>query len=317
MKGTSIGNAVVDDTVSSDKFIVEDERNSFFSSSITIGGPACNAASVIKKFGTEVDFYGQVGKDIYGKFIMEQLEEEKIDIGHLNFSDSVKTPHSFIIINTTDKTRTINTVRDEIDYLNPSIENFECEDDYNFIITDGKYSKESIELIKKNPKAFSVVDAGRATDGVIDVCKNANYIICSKKFAEDITKSKFTDDSSSNTKNFKLMKEMFPAATGIVITVGEKGYICEKNNSVVTMPAYNPKLPVIDTNAAGDIFHGAFTYAMANGYDYYQSLEFANVTASLSTTKSGGRYSCPELEEVEEALIETNRFVKKRKKGKK
>ena len=30
MKGASIGNSVVDDTVSSNKFIVEDERNSFF-----------------------------------------------------------------------------------------------------------------------------------------------------------------------------------------------------------------------------------------------------------------------------------------------
>lgn len=314
MKGASIGNSVVDNTVVSNKFIIEDERNSFLKSTTTPGGPACNAASVIKKFGTDIDFYGQVGNDIYGNYIKEQLEKEKINIKHLNFSDSIITPYSFIIINTTEKTRTINTVRDEIDYLNPSIENFKYETDYDFIITDGKYSKESIELIKNNPKAFSVVDAGRVNDGVIEVCKNVNYIICSEDFAKAITKSEFNDDLYNNTKNFKLMKELFSKAFGIAVTVGKRGYICEKDSSVVTIPAYNTTSPVIDTNAAGDIFHGAFTYAMANGYDYYDSLEFANITASISTTKSGGRYSCPTLEEVEKILEETKRFVKKRKK---
>ena len=314
MKGASIGNSVVDDTVSSNKFIVEDERNSFFSSDITPGGPACNAASVIKKFGTEVDFYGQVGNDIYGRYSEEKLLEERIDISHLKFSDSIKTPHSFIIINTANKTRTINTVRDKADYFNPSIQNFDYENDYDFILTDGKYPKESIELIKNNPQAFSVIDAGRVNDGVIEVCNNVDYIICSQAFAQGISKTKYTDDCLDDFKNFKHMKETFPNATGIAITIGEKGYICEKDNEIVNFPAYEPKSPVIDTNAAGDIFHGAFTYAMANGYNYYQSLEFANVTASLSTTKSGGRYSCPTLEEVEKVLEETNRFVKKRRK---
>ena len=94
------------------------------------------------------------------------------------------------------------------------------------------------------------------------------------------------------------MREIFKDAKGITITVGDRGYICEKDGQVITNPAYDSGMKVVDTNAAGDIFHGAFTYALANGYDYYEGLEFANVTASLSTTKSGGRKSIPEYEEV-------------------
>ena len=301
MKIACFGNLTFDNTVYGDKFIVEDERNSFDYSTMTPGGPASNAASVIAKFGNQVDFYGRIGNDAYGAFVRDMLKDENIDISHLKESDSVSTPFSFIIINTADSTRTINTIRSKADYNNPEIEDFAYETDYDFILVDGKYPQDSIELIKNNPNAISIIDAGRVNDGVVEVCRNVNFIICSEDFANGVTNSELNDDMENNANIFRQMQEIFPKAT-IAITVGKNGYICEKESEIVIIPAYKPELPTIDTNAAGDIFHGAFTYAIASGYDYYQSLEFANVTASLSTTKSGGRYSCPELAEVENIL---------------
>ena len=312
MKIASFGNSTLDTTVYGDKFILEDERNSFDYSTMTPGGPASNAASVIAKFGNQVDFYGRMGNDAYGSFVRRELKKENIDIRHLKESDSVSTPFSFIIINTTDSTRTINTIRSKADYNNPKIEEFSYETDYDFILVDGKYPQDSIEFIENNPNAISIIDAGRVNDGVIEVCKKVNFIICSEDFANGVIDSRLNHDSENNTRIFKQMQEMFPKAT-IAITVGKDGYICEKDSEVVTIPAYEPELPVIDTNAAGDIFHGAFTYAIATGYDYYQSLEFANVTASLSTTKPGGRYSCPQLFEVENILFSGNDYKKFKK----
>lgn len=314
MKIASFGNSTYDCTVSSDKFIVEDERNSFDSFTATPGGPACNAASVIAKFGNEVDFYGRVGNDVYGYFVRERLENENISTKYLKTSTFVSTPFSFIIINTTNNTRTINTVRSKADYIDPRIEDFSYETDYDFILTDGKYASDSIEFIKNNKNAISIIDAGRVNDGVINVCKNVDYIICSEDFANGVTNSKLNADLENNTNIYRSLQATFPDAKGIAITVGKKGYICEKDNIVTTFPSYTPDLPTIDTNAAGDIFHGAFTYAIANGYDYYESLEFANVTASLSTTKSGGRYSCPDLEEVENILSQKSKNPTKVKK---
>lgn len=312
MRIACFGNLTFDNTVYSDKFIVEDERNSFDYSTMTPGGPASNAASVIAKFGNQVDFYGRIGNDAYGSFVSDMLKDENIDISHLKQSDSVSTPFSFIIINTNDSTRTINTIRSKIDYNNPKIEDFSYETDYDFILVDGKYPQDSIEFIKNNPNAISIIDAGRVNDGVIEVCKNVNFIISSLNFANGVTDAELSDDSENNARIFRRMQEMFPNAT-IAITVGKKGYMCEKESDIVTIPAYEPDAPIIDTNAAGDIFHGAFTYALANGYDYHQSLEFANVTASLSTTKSGGRYSCPELEAVEKILSSGNDYKKVKK----
>lgn len=176
-------------------------------------------------------------------------------------------------------------------------------------MTDGKYSKNSKELIDNNPNAVTIIDAGRVNKNVIELCHKVNYIICSEDFASEVTGIDI-ECGLNDEIGYRKMREIFPKAKGITITVGARGYICEKDNKVITNPAYDSGMKVVDTNAAGDIFHGAFTYALSIGYDYYEALEFANVTASLSTTKTGGRKSIPELNEV----IKNN--VKKRVKTK-
>lgn len=220
------------------------------------------------------------------------------------------TPYSFIIINTKDNTRTICSIRTRSDYTNSKIENITYDTDYDYILTDGKYVNDSIELIKKNPQAISIIDAGRVNDGILKLCQSINYIICSEDFANEVTKIEM-GNIENDYLAYKKMKEIFKNAKGITITVGERGYICENNNHIINYPAFTTDKKVIDTNAAGDIFHGAFTYALASNYDYQESLNFANITASLSTTKIGGRKSIPELEEVL-SYINNNNLDKKK-----
>ncbi len=61
-------------------------------------------------------------------------------------------------------------------------------------------------------------------------------------------------------------------------------------------------MEVIDTLGAGDVFHGAFAYALAKGFDLEYTVRFANAAAALKCRKPGGRAGIPTCEEVE-ALI--------------
>lgn len=298
MKIACIGNATFDMTVSGNEFIKEGVRNSYTNATFTAGGPASNAASVIGKFGGNVDFYGQIGKDVNGEFIYKEMLSENINLKHLKVTDKLLTPFSFIIINTFNNTRTICPVRSKEDLIKANIEEFSYEKDYDYILTDGKYVDNTIELIKNNPKAVTIIDAGRVNDGVIKLCHMVDYIICSEEFASEVTEIDMVASGLNDEIVYKKMKKIFPNAKGITITVGGRGYVSENDNKVITNPAYDSGMRVVDTNAAGDIFHGAFTYALSSGYDYYEALEFANITASLSTTKSGGRKSIPGLNEV-------------------
>ncbi len=297
-----IGNSTQDETISREGFIEEDRRNDFIGINYNSGGPAANAACVVSRFGGKVDFYGQIGNDPAGDFVYKQLQKENMNLDHLFKTDKVMTPVSHIIINTKDKTRTINTARSLSDYIYPQIFDFKCKTGYDFILTDGKYIDDSIALIKNNENAESIIDAGRPKEGIRVLCHFIDYIICSEDFANGITNMKIDDSYENNKEVFLKMKKIYPKAKGIAITIGPRGYICEKDSQVEIIPAYNSGLKAIDTNCAGDIFHGAFTYAIANGYKYHDSLDFANITASLSTTKSGGKDSCPDLNTVEKVL---------------
>lgn len=65
-----------------------------------------------------------------------------------------------------------------------------------------------------------------------------------------------------------------------------------------------PALPVdvVDTLAAGDIFHGALALALLEGGDVAAAAAFACAAASLSCTRFGGRLGCPSRAEVEAAV---------------
>lgn len=58
------------------------------------------------------------------------------------------------------------------------------------------------------------------------------------------------------------------------------------------------KVNAVDTTGAGDIFHGAFTYGIANNFDMEKTITLANIAAGLSVTKIGSRLSIPTLSEV-------------------
>ena len=45
----------------------------------------------------------------------------------------------------------------------------------------------------------------------------------------------------------------------------------------------------VDTSGAGDVFHGAFCYAVLEELPIRESLEFANAMAALNCTKFGAR----------------------------
>lgn len=316
MKIACIGNITYDLTVIGDKFIKEGGKSSFSEATFTVGGPAANAAYVINKFNKDseniIHFYGQIGTDTNGDFIYNKLSEENLDINHINRKNNLFTPFSYIIVNKTNSTRSISSLRDPKDYTNPNIENILYETGYDYILTDGKYVDNTIELIKRNPKATTIIDAGRVNEGILKLCNIVDYIICSEEFASEVTGIQ-TGTKAKDFIVYNKLTNIFKNAKGITITLGGRGYICEQEGQCVINKAFSTGKKAIDTNGAGDIFHGAFTHALASGYTYNESLRFANITAALSTTKVGGRNSCPDLDEVNvyfDKGLELNRMSK-------
>lgn len=81
---------------------------------------------------------------------------------------------------------------------------------------------------------------------------------------------------------------------------GAEGYYWVENGRIEHVRA--PHVEVMDTLAAGDVFHGAFALAILEGQDTRSAARFACVAASLKCTQFGGRLGCPSRAEVEARL---------------
>jgi sugar/nucleoside kinase (ribokinase family) len=81
--------------------------------------------------------------------------------------------------------------------------------------------------------------------------------------------------------------------TAVVLTDGERGsYMRQKGDPVLWhIPAH--RVRAVDTTGAGDCFHGAYAFALAEGKSPIDAAVFATAAAGISVTGHGGRRALP------------------------
>lgn len=297
MKILCVGHAAYDITIPVDEFVKENTKNRVKERVECGGGPASNAAYLLGKWGCDVTFMGVVGNDEYGRYIKKELDSVHVNTDYLELSSEYKTTSSFIIVNKQNGSRTILTYRP----AEMKMKEIDLSFEPDVILIDGQEYNISNQLLKKYPNAISIIDAGRATEEIIELSKKVKYLVCSKEFAEKVT------GIIINLKNiesvnvlYQKMKHIF--SNEIIITLENEGVLYEYNEHLKWLPAV--KQQAVDTTGAGDIFHGAFTYGIANHFEYEKAIRLANITAGLSVTKIGGRLSVFPLDEIREMYHE-------------
>lgn len=289
MKILVIGHAAYDITMAVDSFPKENTKNRIDNRVECGGGPAGNAAYLLGKWGMEVYFAGVVGNDEYGKRIKEEFESVNVNTKYLEFSDEYSTTNSFIVVNRENGSRTSFAHRNK----KMAMKEIELDFEPDIILFDGQEVEMTNKLLDRYPNAISIIDAGRPTEEIIKLAKRVNYLVCSKEFSENVSNIKINNDEDY-LKVYNYMKNEFN--NEIIITLEEKGCLYSYEDEIKIMPSL--KVKAIDTTGAGDIFHGAFTYCIANNISLEKALKISNLTGALSVTKIGSKNSIPEKEDI-------------------
>lgn len=292
MKILCIGHAAYDITIPVDDFPIENTKNRITERVECGGGPASNAAYLLAKWKMDSYFAGVIGNDVYGNRILNEFNEIGVHTNFLQINQNLTTTSSFIIANRSNGSRTILTHRP----TEMKMRDFEVDIEPSVILMDGQEVEMSKKMIKQFPNAITIIDAGRPKEGIIELAKMVNYLVCSKDFAEAVTQIKIDyNDVNSLVQVFLKLKEEFQ--NNIIVTLEEHGCLYEKENLIKRMPSI--RVEAIDSTGAGDIFHGAFAYGIANKFEIERTLKYANIAGAISVTRVGGRFSIPTLEEVE------------------
>ena len=292
MKVLCIGHSSWDITVPVDDYPTENTKYRYNEKFAAGGGPAGNAAYLLGKWGIDTVVATSIGSDDFGTKIKKEFQEVNVNTDYVETSYEKDTSFSFILVNKKNGYRTVFNVATE----HPPLKKLNYEFTPDIILTDGHDYGASQNALTKFPHALSVIDAGRVTQELIELCKYIKYIVCSKGFAETVTGLKFDYNNPQSFVNvYTKLQNKYPHAN-IVVTLEEHGALYQVNNQIKIMPGL--KCQAVDTTGAGDIFHGAFVYGLANNFDMEKIITLANIAAGLSVQKMGSRLSIPMLSDV-------------------
>jgi sulfofructose kinase len=292
-----IGHAAYDVSMFVDEFPVENSKRETHALLQSGGGPAANAACLLSSWGSRCAFAGLVGDDDYGRRIREELESAGTDVSLLELQPGYDTPLSFILVNRKNGSRTIvNRKAGKRDFdasiaklapLSPTL-----------LVFDGHELPASLTALKAFPDAISILDAGSWREGTAKLAGLVDYLVTSEPFAAHASGVADLGSDEARRACIRDLRDRFNAIT--IVTLGEHGLIADDGTGFRHIPAYPAK--TVDTTAAGDIFHGALVFALADKMAFDESLRFAAMAASLSVRVAGGRASIPRLDQVREAL---------------
>jgi sugar/nucleoside kinase (ribokinase family) len=293
-----VGHAACDVSLFVDHYPQENTKCETHESLEDCGGPAANAAWLLSSWGLHAGFAGLVGDDVHGRRTRDEFTAVGTDVSLMELRPGHATPLSMIFINRQNGSRTIINRKlkgaslslnaDVLLLLNPRV-----------LLFDGHELEASLTALAAFPDAISILDAGSWREGTAALAGKVHYLAASERFALQATGMRSLQDAADRRQCLAKLREQFSTKT--IVTLGERGLIFDAGdgyNKQSEFPAV-----AVDTTAAGDIFHGAFAYAIACGMPLVEALRFSSMTASLSVRKAGGRSSIPTLTEVKEALV--------------
>ena len=291
MKVVCVGHSTFDTTLPMKEYPKENVKYRLDHHIECGGGPASNGAYLLAKWGMDVSIVSVVGDDYYGEKVLEDFKHIGADTTYLERKENHMTTSSYIIANMSNGSRTVLSSKDEpVRKLSQKI-NIQAD----IILIDGEHPETAHEVLDNNPNAISVLDAGRLNDDTKALGKKVTYLVCSHDFAEEFTNKK--TDANNKELLIDIHKELTEYFnTNIIITLEAAGSFTIIDGEYQVIPSISVK--ALDSTGAGDIFHGAFTYFVANNYSLLDTIKLSSITSAISVTRIGSRYSIPMLSEV-------------------
>jgi sulfofructose kinase len=259
------------------------------------GGPAANAAWLLAQWGVPTALAAAVGQDEYGRRVVEELQKGGVDCRLVEQRADHATPVSAILSNRLNGSRTICNRKVPAGSLALD-RGIAAAMQPRVLLFDGHELEASLEAMKFFPAAVTILDSGSLREGTEVLAKKVDYLVCSERFASQVTgEHDIVGHWQRCLKQLRALNNKVAA-----VTLGAHGVAFDDGSQQVHLPA----LPVkpVDTTAAGDIFHGAFAYALARQTNVNEAFRLANVAGGLSVEKAGGRHSTPTLEAVKKEV---------------
>jgi ribokinase len=263
------------------------------------GGKGANQAVAAARLGANVTFVTKLGNDIFGQQTLANLKKERIDTSQIIIDSDSTSGIALITVNDKGENNIVVSPG-----ANMKIQVADLQDiDKHILLADIvliqlEIPMETVEFVAEKAKKYGkkiILNPAPATKLSDKLLDGLFLITPNQSEAEVLIGTEITDEDPLR-RSADLLR--LKGVKNVIFTLGEKGvYFSNITNSDQFDP---PRVQVIDSTGAGDIFNGALATALANGKEWIDAIEFATNAASISVTRMGAQVAAPTLKEVEE-----------------
>jgi sulfofructose kinase len=259
------------------------------------GGQVASAMVACAKLGLRVKYIGTVGDDERGRIQMESLKASSINLDDVRVVRNCPNQSAYILIDQTTGERTVLWRRPDCLRLDPETitpEKIVCARLLHIDGHDTPAVARAAEIARRHGIPVTV-DVDTIYHGFDRVLANVDYLIASSEFPVQWTNER------DPFKALSMIQQEYGMKVA-AMTLGAHGALALTEGRFVYSPAF--VVNCVDTTGAGDIFHGAFCYAVLNNMPIDEALEFSNAMAALNCTALGARGGVATVEQAR-ALI--------------
>ncbi len=249
------------------------------------GGIAANAAVAISRLGGQAQLLTRLGDDAVGDMIRGDLQRERVDLSASVCTAGARSPVSSVLIDAHGERLLVNFPGTGL------AQTATPPTDFDAALVDTRWPE----------AALLTLQAAQATGkpGVLDgeapvpaaLVKAASHVVFSAQGLRSFT----------GMDDLEAALEALDTQAWIGVTDGARG-IAVRGADPLWIPGF--QIVQKDTLGAGDVWHGAFALALAEGVGESKAIRFAHGAAALKCMAFGGRKATPTRAELEAFLKE-------------
>ena len=262
-------------------------------------GMASSAAAAVVKLGARSTLFARVGDDAVGDTIVRDLSESGVDCRFIRRCEGVRSPICAVLVDAAGE-------RIVVPYYDPQLER-----DPGWLPLDAIAAADAALVDVRWPEGAARVlrtarDAGAPAVLDADVGQREVILGMAGLASHAVFSEPAATIASGESDPARALTALAKELDGFVaVTAGASGCFWFDRELGMVRQLLPPPVVAVDTLAAGDVFHGAFTLALAEHRSIEAAIAFANVAAALKCRTFGGRLGAPARAEVDARLAET------------
>jgi sulfofructose kinase len=286
-----IGVAVQDNIFAIERFPAEPTKTFAKEFCQVGGGPAANGAVTVARLGGTATLWARIGDDAVGAGVAAELAAYGVDTSAIRRVPGHRTAVSAVMVDDPGErfifAFAARTLPQAVDWL-PR----ELPSGARALLCDVRWpaASEYGVMLARTKGLPVILDADLTNDDSVErLIPLVDHAVFSAPALRKMTGVEDLEEA--------LRAAADRTAATVSVTRGGEGFSWMERGRIRSVPAF--RVDVVDTLAAGDVFHGAFALGIAENRSTEEAGRFAAAAAALKCARWGGRLGIPTRDELD------------------